>query len=152
MKPNYFIIKQFHSNSFLLNGKIINKNKTLLQSLPSPKNIDEPHTANPSSFNQITQYFKKAKQTASQYLSGSKLLFANIKQTSQLKQILKNKERILTRSEFILIRQTDSDIFKMIPFFIIFGLVPELLPFIILKFPDFIPSTCRNSSDLVFEK
>ena len=76
------------------------------------------------------------------YYKGFKLLFRNVKLSTQLVyRILKGDK--LKRSESALLERTVADIFRLVPFIIII-LVPFmefLLPFILKMFPNMLPST-----------
>lgn len=118
----------------------------------TPPSTTPPPSNKPTLFSRLKGYVQQSRQMAIQYFNGAKLLRENATKTFQLqKQILDNPSLTLSRADHLLISQTESDIRKMVPFFIVLLIIPEALPFLVIYRPNFIPSTCWSQEQRVRE-
>jgi len=86
------------------------------------------------------------KETVNHYWLGTKLLWSEIKLSSQiLKRVLQG--HLMTRRERIQLIRTTKDIFRLVPFsvFIIVPFMEFLLPFALKLFPNMLPSTFQDN-------
>ncbi|KAJ3301038.1 hypothetical protein HDU76_005880, partial [Blyttiomyces sp. JEL0837] len=77
-----------------------------------------------------------------QYFNGSKQFYANSKVVGALIKKQRQEGYKLNRKEYILVKTTEADARRMIPFFTVLLLAPETLPFFLIYSPGFVPSTC----------
>ncbi|KAJ3030503.1 UNVERIFIED_CONTAM: hypothetical protein HDU68_008791 [Siphonaria sp. JEL0065] len=106
---------------------------------------------NTSLASKITGLFAASKAMVSLYYNGSKQLFRNSKEASSL---IKQKREIetaggnvqWTRSQYLMVKQTEIDMKKLPPFLILLLLVPESIPFVLVFSPSMIPSTCVSEA------
>ncbi|KAI9309121.1 hypothetical protein BJ944DRAFT_54851 [Cunninghamella echinulata] len=73
----------------------------------------------------IRKYYNQVKELISFYKSGLKLLWANKKAVQELQKRIQEENYNLTRSEFQQIHINKIDMRKLIPFSIIFFILPE---------------------------
>ena len=73
----------------------------------------------------IGKFIQQSKDLVRFYKDGVKLLWNNNKQSKALQQKVQNEGYVLNRSEFQLIHQTKKDMMKLIPFGIVFMILPE---------------------------
>ncbi|KAF9157961.1 hypothetical protein DFQ26_008120 [Actinomortierella ambigua] len=92
--------------------------------------------------------WNKGKAIVIQCKDGVKLLWVNRKIVKELKRQVKDEGYQLSRREYQLIRSTDIDVKRLIPFAAIFVLATEYIPLIILFAPGMIPSTCVTHDQL----
>ncbi|KAF9979089.1 hypothetical protein BGZ73_006326 [Actinomortierella ambigua] len=90
----------------------------------------------------------KGKAIVIQCKDGVKLLWVNRKIVKDLKRQVKEDGYQLSRREYQLIRSTDIDVKRLIPFAAVFVLATEYIPLIILFAPGMIPSTCVTHEQL----
>ncbi|KAG0226950.1 hypothetical protein BGW42_003270 [Actinomortierella wolfii] len=92
--------------------------------------------------------WNKGKAIVIQCKDGVKLLWVNRKIVKDLKRQVKEEGYQLSRREYQLIRNTDIDVKRLIPFAAVFFLATEYIPLIILFAPGLIPSTCVTHEQL----
>lgn len=93
----------------------------------------------------MSLFFRKTVAAVTRYYQGSVQLRKNSQQClSLLKRQSSDPTHRLTRSETLLIRTTKADLQKAIPFFTLLLLLPEALPFLVLRGSNIIPSTCLS--------
>ncbi|KAJ8663808.1 hypothetical protein O0I10_000082 [Lichtheimia ornata] len=90
----------------------------------------------------IAQLYEKSKALIGFYKDGLKLLWANQKEAKALKQKVEEQGYVLNRAEFQLIHRSQKDMLKLIPFGLIFLILPESIPLWVIFVPSIIPSTC----------
>ncbi|KAJ3094051.1 hypothetical protein HK100_006299 [Physocladia obscura] len=87
------------------------------------------------------------------YYNGSKLLFQNSKTAAALinqKRTAESEGRTVhwSRSEFLLVKQTATDMKKLPPFLLLCILIPESIPLVLMLAPSLIPSTCVSEDQI----
>ncbi|KAJ3238340.1 hypothetical protein HDU81_007977 [Chytriomyces hyalinus] len=121
----------------------------LTHSLRTARLYSTPATpaASTSLTGRVSGFFSATKETAKLYYNGSKQLFSNSKQAAILVREkrsieLKGGEVSWTRSQFLMVKQTQKDMKKLPPFLFLVLILPESIPFVLMFSPSMIPSTC----------
>ncbi|KAJ3096893.1 hypothetical protein HDU96_000602 [Phlyctochytrium bullatum] len=82
-----------------------------------------------------------------QYIQGAKDLYQNGLKVQEILIEQEKSGRELTRREHLLVKTTQMDMGKLLPFFVVAILTPEALPFLMIWMPSFFPSTCMSEVD-----
>lgn len=99
------------------------------------------NTAKPSLLENVKFQFQIFK-------SGIARLRSETEEKLQIQQRIQKQKTLMTRREFLLCHRNDQDISKLAPFMIISILIPEIIPIIVLKFPQMIPSTFFSTEQI----
>ena len=83
----------------------------------------------------------KARDTLRQLYRGSKELYAQVQEANQYRKLL-SQGKSLDRNQFLLIKSVSDDMRRLAPFIVVVLVLPEIIPFLILRGWDIIPSTC----------
>jgi LETM1 and EF-hand domain-containing protein 1 len=89
---------------------------------------------------------QKAKETLNLLKNGSARFIQESKESKLLQQRQQAGEA-LARDEYRLIYRNRQDFKKVVPFFLVALVVPELIPVLIIKGSNLIPSTCLSAED-----
>ncbi|KAI9030882.1 LETM1-like protein-domain-containing protein [Phycomyces nitens] len=116
----------------------------------TPGTPTEPIANEPTS--RIGKFIKFSKDLISFYKTGLKLLWANGKTAKALKQKVQNEGYNLNRAEFQLVRNSHKDMLKLIPFGIVFMILPESIPLLVMYVPGAVPSTCLKESQVIKQR
>ncbi|KAI7868602.1 LETM1-like protein-domain-containing protein [Spinellus fusiger] len=96
----------------------------------------------------IVRFIKYSKDLVVFYKDGIKLLWGNRKTAKELKRKVQQEGYVLSRSEFQLIYRSEKDVLKLIPFGVVFCILPESIPLLIMFVPGVVPSTCLKESQI----
>lgn len=148
MLKNLFLLRSFNTTTILCFKKsslpLVHLHAKSHFSTKVPK-IHQNDLGEPSNTLIKVSPLSKVKEVLKHYYDGSKLLIYEIKISIKLlSKILKGHK--LIRREYRQLIRTSSDIFRLVPFFIIIA-IPFLelaLPLIIKFFPNLLPSTFEN--------
>lgn len=77
----------------------------------------------------IGRFYQNSKDLVRFYKDGLKMIWSNNKKVKALEQKILTEGYQVNRSEFQLIRETKKDMLKLIPFGLIFLILPESVPF-----------------------
>eukprot|EP00124_Ichthyophonus_hoferi_P004081 Ihof_evm3s409 gene=Ihof_evmTU3s409 len=128
------------SNGLLGGCRIISRQDSTLRSTKtSPVTIA---LTNPPNF------FAKLKQTAAKYITGTKVLYHNVKAVRALKRRA-GQNQALNYTEQLLVNTTVKDLKKLRPFLAIYIFLPEAIPFLVYRFPSFLPSTYETKQEKI---
>lgn len=104
------------------------------------KTEKEPH--------KIVKLFQEAKKLVTFYKDGIKLLWANNKTAKSLKEKVEKEGYVLSRDEYQLVKISEKDMIKLIPFAAVFCILAEAIPLIVMFAPSLVPSTCITPSQI----
>ncbi|KAJ3104467.1 hypothetical protein HDU97_009252 [Phlyctochytrium planicorne] len=90
---------------------------------------------------------KEGIRMGKQYITGARDLYHNGKKVQLILQDQQKTNRELTRREFLFVKNTEADMQKLMPFFVVAFFIPESLPFLMMWMPSFFPSTCISQQD-----
>ncbi|KAJ3412877.1 hypothetical protein HDV05_008813 [Chytridiales sp. JEL 0842] len=90
----------------------------------------------------------KGKQMMMQYYNGSKQLYRNFQASTELLKKVRKEGYVVNRAEYMLMKTTEQDAKKLLPFFLVLLIIPESLPFLIVWSPGFLPSTCMSRDQI----
>ncbi|SAM05606.1 hypothetical protein [Absidia glauca] len=96
----------------------------------------------------LGKLYQQSKELVVFYKDGLKLLWSNNKQSKSLLQKVQQEGYVLNRSEYQLIHHNRIDMQKLIPFSLIFLILPESIPFFVVFVPAVVPSTCVKESQV----
>ncbi|KAJ1562002.1 hypothetical protein HK096_002494, partial [Nowakowskiella sp. JEL0078] len=105
-------------------------------------------TQKKSMLQKMGSIFTTGRQFALQYIKGGQQLSKNARLVGEIKKRISKKGYIPTRNESLLIYDTEDDFRKVIPFFMILIVLPESLPFLLMRGSDIIPSTCTSQEQI----
>ncbi|CAO3694135.1 unnamed protein product [Rhizopus microsporus] len=137
--PRYQPVRHF-SYGYVRYNQLQTENKSLLNE------TNEAVANQPTS--RIGKLIQQSKELVKFYKDGIKLLWSNHKEAKALQLKVQNEGYELSRSEFQLIHRAQKDIIKLIPFGIIFCILPESIPLLVIYVPAMIPSTCLKDSQI----
>ncbi|CEI88523.1 hypothetical protein RMCBS344292_02910 [Rhizopus microsporus] len=141
--PRYQPVRHF-SYGYVRYNQLQTENKSLLNE------TNEAVANQPTS--RIGKLIQQSKELVKFYKDGIKLLWSNHKEAKALQLKVQNEGYELSRSEFQLIHRAQKDIIKLIPFGIIFCILPESIPLLVIYVPAMIPSTCLKDSQIVLRQ
>ena len=102
-----------------------------------------------SPMTKISKMFKSARQQATGYFNGIKLLIQETKDAKLLEiDLSQGNVKSLTRNQFLFLKRNKQDLKNLVPFFFISIIVPELIPVLLLRGSTLIPSTCISPDQL----
>ncbi|KAJ3297367.1 Para-hydroxybenzoate--polyprenyltransferase, mitochondrial precursor (PHB:polyprenyltransferase) [Borealophlyctis nickersoniae] len=110
--------------------------------LASNSSKDEPAASAPAS--PLQKYLNTYKQTLSVVKNGPKILWRETKEARALKKKIEMEGYVLNRNEYLLVKRNAEDVRRVIPFFFVILLLPEAIPFLLLKAPALLPSTLQS--------
>ncbi|CAM0139872.1 hypothetical protein VKS41_007216 [Umbelopsis sp. WA50703] len=90
----------------------------------------------------LVKLYQEAKKLMTFYKDGIKLLWANNKTAKSLKDKVEREGYVLSRDEYQLIKISEKDMIKLIPFAAIFLILAESIPLFVMFAPGLVPSTC----------
>ncbi|KAG2173325.1 hypothetical protein INT43_004699 [Umbelopsis isabellina] len=97
----------------------------------------------------VVKMFQEAKKLMNFYKDGIKLLWANNKTAKSLKEKVEKEGYVLSRDEYQLIKISEKDMIKLIPFAAVFLILAEAIPLIVAFAPSLVPSTCVTPTQIV---
>ncbi|KAI8809164.1 hypothetical protein BJ742DRAFT_805282 [Cladochytrium replicatum] len=89
--------------------------------------------------------FETLRESAKVYFLGAKQFAENAKVVGRLRKESPDGSK-WTRAENALVHQTSNDVRKVLPFFLLLIILPESLPFLMMRGSDIFPSTCVTES------
>ncbi|KAI8335715.1 LETM1-like protein-domain-containing protein [Chlamydoabsidia padenii] len=96
----------------------------------------------------IGKLYQQSKELVVFYKDGLKLLWSNNKASKALVKKVQQEDYVLNRTEYQLIHHNKINMQKLIPFSIIFMVLPESIPFFVAFVPGVVPSTCLKESQV----
>ncbi|KAI8979442.1 LETM1-like protein-domain-containing protein [Mycotypha africana] len=97
----------------------------------------------------ISQFIQHSKELVRFYKDGLKQIWSNYQLTKEIRgKLEKDGMDSLTRQEFQLLRRSQKDMIKLIPFGFIFMILPESIPLFVIFVPGMIPSTCLKENQI----
>jgi LETM1 and EF-hand domain-containing protein 1 len=92
--------------------------------------------------------FTRVRETIVFYRNGCSKLIEETKKSAHLKKSMQHGVT-LTRDDHRLIYRNAADFRKMVPFFLLLAILPESIPFLLLRGSNIIPSTCITADQAV---
>ncbi|KZV95144.1 hypothetical protein EXIGLDRAFT_735914 [Exidia glandulosa HHB12029] len=108
--------------------------------------ILKPPPENTGPFARIGAISHRAVQLFLFYVRGVRLIAANVRTARDLRKRVRSGGAPLTRPEWLLVHTSKDDVKRVVPFVLVACILEEALPFIVLYFPGFLPSTCTLPS------
>lgn len=122
-----------------------------LNGLNMPVKYYSTPASEPNKKSLITTQIEKAKEMVKFYFNGSKLFLEESKQAKLLEMNSKNGSISLSRPEFLLVHRNKQDWSVMLPFMLIVLVVPESIPFLLMRGFNIAPSTCISPAQRVIK-
>jgi hypothetical protein len=96
----------------------------------------------------VMSLFTRVRETIVFYRNGFSKLIAETKRSAQLTKSIQQGVA-LTRDDHSLMYRNAQDSRKMVPFFLLLAILPESIPFLLLRGSNIIPSTCITADQAV---
>ncbi|KAJ8326312.1 hypothetical protein QVD99_003419 [Batrachochytrium dendrobatidis] len=141
---SHFTLRKSTLNVFICHSALSQSSRMLSIHSNEQKQLSIQH--------RIRSFWEGISRISSAYYQGSKLLVEHTRQVKNLKQQQHRKPFQYSRKEFMLIKTNADDIKRIMPFFIVLILIPETLPFFLMRGADIIPSTCILPDQLLAKR
>ncbi|KAH7108190.1 hypothetical protein BKA62DRAFT_681356 [Auriculariales sp. MPI-PUGE-AT-0066] len=86
--------------------------------------------------------FLRAKELVKFYFRGARLIITNAQTAYHLSRRVKSGGEPLTRDEWHLVRASNGDLVRLVPFVLLTLVLEEAVPLLVLYLPGMLPSTC----------